>query len=491
MTIASEPSTTLDTADAILRLRSRCRGIRPLSARLEPWQLELLADPRVLVEGIGDGEAPINVIDPGPMGRNGAELARAATRARVDLRILFARKANKCISLVDRADELGYGVDVASLTELEEVVDRGIGGEDIVVTAAIKPEPLLRRCLQLGALVVVDNRDELRRLEQLAASSGEPGRVGIRLAPALGAEVLPTRFGVDGVQLLSLAGEIATSNLLSLEGLHFHLDGYLAEHRAVALAEAIALHDQLLPAHKGLRFIDIGGGIPMSYLAERCEWERFWQHHRRALLGQDRALTFDRHGLGLAASAGEVIGSPSVYPYWQEPVRGEWLDGLLAREARIGGERAPLARLLADRSIELRCEPGRSLLDGCGITVARVHFVKRRADGQTLVGLGMNRTQCRSTSDDFMVDPILLPVGEGGRSAPLSAYLVGAYCIERELITLRELELPEGVAVGDLMVLPNTAGYLMHILESSSHRMPLAPNLVNRYGRLERDQVDG
>ena len=52
------------------------------------------------------------------------------------------------------------------------------------------------------------------------------------------------------------------------------------EHRAVeALRERG--HD---PA-----FIDIGGGIPMSYLDDEAAWERFWSEHREALLGAARA----------------------------------------------------------------------------------------------------------------------------------------------------------------------------------------------------------
>jgi diaminopimelate decarboxylase len=63
-------------------------------------------------------------------------------------------------------------------------------------------------------------------------------------------------------------------------------------------------------------------------------------------------------------------------------------------------------------------------------------------------------------------------------TGPIDGYLVGAYCIERELLTWRRLRFPRGVEVGDLVVFPNTAGYLMHILESASHQIPLARNLV-------------
>ncbi|PQZ85195.1 hypothetical protein CQ016_14190 [Arthrobacter sp. MYb222] len=80
--------------------------------------------------------------------------------------------------------------------------------------------------------------------------------------------------------------------------------------------------------------------------------------------------------------------------------------------------------MLKRRGIQLRCEPGRSLLDGCGMTLAQVAFVKTRSDGLPLVGLHMNRTQCRSTSADFLVDPLLLQTGTPRRErVALSAFL--------------------------------------------------------------------
>ena len=136
-------------------------------------------------------------------------------------------------------------------------------------------------------------------------------------------------------------------------------------------------------------------------------------------------------------------------------------------------------------------EPGRSLLDGCGLTAARVEFRKERADGTWLIGLAMNRTQMRSTSDDFMVDPLLVrPAGAGDPTGAIEAYLVGAYCIERELISWRRFAFPEGVAVGDIIAFPNTAGYLMHILESASHQIPLAKNLVVAGSDVTLDPID-
>jgi diaminopimelate decarboxylase len=263
---------------------------------------------------------------------------------------------------------------------------------------------------------------------------------------------------------------------------HFHLDGYDPGDRVTALGAAMVLVDALRERGHAPGFVDIGGGIPMSYLDSGSQWEHFWSEHRRALRGGREPLTFEGHGLGLVGHRGEIVGRPNVYPYHQAPIRGAWLGEILA--ARVARS-VSVVEALRERGLQLRLEPGRALLDGCGLTAARVAYRKQRSDGTWLIGVEMNRTQCRSTSDDFLVDPLLVRLDkarnrrdEGAATPPIEGYLVGAYCIERELLTWRRLRFPLGVAVGDIVVFPNTAGYLMHILESSSHQIPLARNLI-------------
>ena len=167
----------------------------------------------------------------------------------------------------------------------------------------------------------------------------------------------------------------------------------------------------------------------------------------------------------------------NTYPYWQEPTRDARLTEVLS-----GG----VAEELRERGLRLHLEPGRSLVDGCGLTLAEVAFTKTRSDGVPLVGLAMNRTQCRTTSDDFLIDPYL--VKRTPPSEEIEAFLVGAYCIEDELILRRKIRFPRGVAAGDLVAIPNTAGYFMHMLENASHQIPLAKNVVWPAGRL--DDID-
>lgn len=471
----------MTTHPVIADPRAGCEGAVALRARLEPWMVELCRRPELLSEWMDVHGSPINVLDPAPLARNAAGLQAAAASFELDLGIYFARKANKALALVDAARAHGLGVDLASERELAQVLDRGVPGDALVMTAAVKPVALMELCVASGTTVVVDNADELRRLASIADRAGRTAPVALRLAPVLADDRPLTRFGFALADAVDLAGEGWPASLC-LDGVHFHLDGYVADERVTAIAQALELIGALRSRGHEPAFVDIGGGIPVSYLDSRSEWEHFWSEHRRGLLGEREPLTFDGHGLGLIAHRGELIGRPAVYPFHQSPTGGDWLAGVLGAQMTIDSRRCTVAEALRERDVQPRCEPGRALLDGCGLTAARVAYRKQRRDGTWLIGIEMNRTQCRSTSDDFLADPLLLASAtagdDGDPTGPIDGYLVGAYCVELELLTWRRLAFATGVRVGDVVVFPNTAGYFMHILESASHQIPLARNLV-------------
>ncbi|GAA1379315.1 Y4yA family PLP-dependent enzyme [Luteococcus sanguinis] len=430
-----------------------CTGVRPLTARREPWMDDLLADADRCAALLEEYGSPVNVINPSPLQRNADELTAAAREAGVAFRVFVARKANKALSIVDEANRLGLGIDVGSERELRQVLDRGVHPDDVIVTAAVKPDSLLRLCLERDVPLALDNLDEGDRLLELAAESSLHGDTAPRVALRISIEgsngegnvIAPTRFGEAAALWLGWMPEL---RFLRIEGVHFHLHGYAAADRVAGIRQAVALVDQLRTRGWAPHFVDMGGGIPMSYLDDGSQWDAFW---RDPVTWRGRELQ-------------------QVYPYHQAPVRGGWLARVLAEAADD----------IASRGLELRCEPGRSVLDGCGMTLARVAFRKETSDGLPIVGLEMNRTQCRTTSDDYLVDPVLVrPSSARPASPPMTgAYLVGAYCIEAELLFARPFDFPSGVAVGDVVAIPNTAGYFMHILESASHQIPLARNVV-------------
>ncbi|WP_372721551.1 Y4yA family PLP-dependent enzyme [Novipirellula sp.] len=458
-----------------------CVGVTPLTARREPWMNSLLHDPTLasLLEQHG---SPLNVVTADPMLANVRELNAVAKARSLDFRVFFARKANKCLTFVNAAPLAGSGIDVASLNELEQTLQSGIASNDIICTAAIKNANLVEVCVRNEITLTIDNEDELSLITHTAEKLAKPAFVAIRLSGFIhDGNKLHSRFGVDIEQCESFAKGIAADHV-RVTGLHFHLDGYCAQQRVAAIDQSLAVVPSLRQQGHPIEFLDIGGGFPISYLSSGEQWETFWNEHRRGLLQQRPPLTYRGHGLGLIAVDGKIVGKPNSYPYYQTPTRSAWLAQILDSPVADG----TVADQVRDHDLQLRCEPGRSILDGCGMTIARVEFRKQNAEGDWLIGLSMNRTQCRTSSDDFLVDPIVIPQTDRSESElqnqnqtePMEGFLVGAYCTESELICLRKLRFPAGIRRGDLVAFPNTAGYLMHFLESRSHQFPLAKNLV-------------
>ncbi len=473
-----EPEASANSEPNPHPLRSFCKGTPPLTARLEEWMISLMeSNTDVLRSAVAEYGSPLNVISTGPFRRHVESLNSVARRQNVDFRVFFARKANKCLSFVDAALAAGAGVDVASGPECAQVLQQGEAGRDMVCTAAIKPEGLIRLCIENQVTIVIDNFDELKTVSRLAQSLQRTCPLALRISGfEHDGEKLFSRFGFDIDEFGALCEVLpVVCPELRVVGLHFHLDGYCPRQRVSAIDQCLPLIDQLRTAGHSIEFLDIGGGLPMRYLESKHEWNSFWSAHEEALRGHRTPLTWRNHGLGLQINGEQLTGKRNLYPYYQELVREDWLEAVLASP---GTSSPTIAEAIRQRDVQLRCEPGRSLLDGSGLTVARVEFCKRLPNGDHLFGLAMNRTQCRTGSDDFLIDPILLRDSQAVEETAREGYLVGAYCTESDLILMRRLRFPAGIGRGDLIVLPNTAGYLMHFLESRSHQFELARNLV-------------
>ena len=472
--------------------RNHCEGMLPLDARVEPWMEAVFHDPQ-LFELVDTYDSPLNLVCRTPFVRNVSAFINEAKSVDLDFDVYFARKANKCLTFVDAAKEMNWGIDVASEVELLQVLERKFSTDKIICTAAIKTQRMVKLCVQQGVTIAIDNVDELDLVRRLTVDGDRQAKIAIRLSGFThDDEKLHSRFGIDISDTLQFVSrEIVAERKLRLVGLHFHLDGYSADHRIAALNQCVALVDQLNTRGIEISFIDMGGGIPMNYLENEAQWEQFWSAQKNALLGHREPLTYRNHGLGFQNIGGVIHGERKTYPFCQTTGSARWLAEVL----NASGATSSMADELRQRSIQLRCEPGRSVLDGCGMTVARVEFRKIHPDGYSFIGLSMNRTQCRTSSADFLVDPILIRRSSTTARAngeAVEGYLVGAYCTESELLTLRRLQFANGIERGDLIIFPNTAGYFMHFLESRSHQFPLAANVVVDVDlkSFQRDEID-
>lgn len=450
----------------------------PLTPILHRWIQDIIEQPITLFRAIEQHGSPINIHHLAPLEENIDAYVGVLTKYNITHKIFFARKANKCLELAQAAAHAGQGVDTASYRELQQCVESGIANRQLVLTAAVKNRSLLELALQHDITVVLDNEDELQLAQDVAQEKKRTMEINIRVGGFfVENQRLPTRFGFPIDRAVACVSGLADKypNLV-YTGLHFHLNGYSVSERVAAIEQSVRVIDEL--ANEGIhtKSLDIGGGILMNYLQSEQEWLDFHQALREAVLGKRSALTYQNDALGMVKIDGQLHGEPTVYPYFNKLHKEHLLEAILTTPSSIFN--VPIHQLFTARNLEFRMEPGRSLLDQVGCTVAKVAFRKEDSEGRLLVGLEMNRTQLRSSSADFLLDPIHLPKREDQEAKdPCYAYLVGSYCLEQELILKRKVRLKSFPEIGDLILFPNTAGYMMHFYESEAHLFELAKNV--------------
>ncbi|MFD5744745.1 alanine racemase [Streptomyces massasporeus] len=449
-----------------------------LEPRLEPRLRSLVAAHGTLHSIVDALGSPLHVVVPDQIAEN-LERFRSVYRAHhLSGQVFYAHKANRSSALLRRLAATDAGVDVASLGELQHALGAGFGADRITATGPKNPE-FLWLAARTGVTVGVDGVAELDRLAALVRKHGlAPVRVLLRLSgfEASGVKVLSrrSRFGtpVRELELLLEAVE-RHGDAVDPTGVAFHLDTTSVAEKATALEGCLAALE--LCRSRGLRprAVDVGGGFGISYLAEREQWEAYTSGLTAAVLGRRPPLTWGGHGYGLRNESGTLRGTLGLYPAHRSVAGAAYLDELLAQPAASLGGR-PLAALLLEHLYDLHTEPGRALLDQCGLTLARVLEVRGpEPGGELLVRLAAKADDIALEDHGVLMDPVVVPrSGAGPGEGPVAVHLFGSLCLETDLITRRTVFLPRRPEPGDLLAFANTAGYAMDFHATRAQNQP-------------------
>lgn len=442
------------------------RELPALQARLDPWVVRMMSDKAALDSAVREFGSPLHVHCEEPFVENIRAFADVLAGAGVKGRVFYARKANSFLPFSRAAARAGAGIDVASLHELRDTLRQGIPGRDIILTASAKSTVLLNEAVSAQVCIVLDNWTEVKRLREIAGE--RPAEVMIRLSDfsfQKGAKA--SRFGFP----VSECGEVmAALGSLSLRGFQFHLDGYSSEERVLAIDETLPLFKEARKRGHSPTALDIGGGFPVRYLEVPEQFTSFLREIIAAQKGERTPFTYRNDAFAITTQDGKPH-APRLYPFASPRPKHEFLEDILQAKLQTGRS---VAEAIRDEGIELCVEPGRALLDGAGVTIASVSHDKRLPDGSRYVTLDMNQTQCRAVSLEFCVDPVWIGDAQGTREP---GFLTGDTCMESDLILRRMVMIPVELQDDSLVLLPNTAGYHMHLFQSPGHRGSLPSNL--------------
>lgn len=327
-----------------------------------------------------------------------------------------------------------------------------IPGPTVALTGPQKPDRELRLAITHGVCVHLDSQSELDRYRQLALHSDTRKNFAFRYRPT---SERKSRFGMTGVEILDCADR-AVSWGLNEFGLAFHLNNYDISSRRNAVAECIDLVRHIIDRGGVVSFIDVGGGYPLSYMSEFDPAE-----YRGA-----------EHWLQQKGTLYPYAASPSAVAHASEVLRGEADSGQID--------------FLRRHNIRMVFQPGRALIDQCGISLFRVIGTKpHNTDARiaTLDGMSFSLSEMWFGSD-FAPDPVILKGDRSFRTDNGSNryFLMGRSCLEADVIRSRSILSPVELEAGDVLCFLNTAGYQMDSNESPFHRIPL-PRKVAAYQR--------
>ena len=178
----------------------------------------------------------------------------------------YSFKTNYLVARSRIFQDLGGWAEVVSAREYGLARSLGFAGTSIIINGPHKPDESLKLAISDGAIINVNDQDELDRLSVLSSCAKGTVDIGIRLGmnlPALG----QSRFGfsLENDEALLAIDSIRSMPGFRLAGLHAHLHGDtddpdIYQVAATRVAEFLVQH---LPDRASqLRYLDMGGGFP-------------------------------------------------------------------------------------------------------------------------------------------------------------------------------------------------------------------------------------
>lgn len=351
----------------------------------------------------------------------------------------YASKAFQTLDMIRIVTEEGLGLDVVSGGELYAALKAGCAPSRIMFHGNAKTDEELEAAVRAGAgRIVVDNIEEILRIERIAASHGKRMSILLRVTPGVDSHThrfistgsLDSKFGIPLEASVTplLAEALRKSPHVECRGLHFHVGSQLTDNRSHLAALGIVLDfaSRLRREYDiGLQELNMGGGFGIRYLP-------------------------DDPNPGLAAFVEPMMAMVH-----------EW-----SRREHVP---MPLCAI----------EPGRWIVGEAGLTIYRVVNVKEIPGIRTYVavdgGMGDNIRPALYEAR-YHVVPLYAASGSTARCVTIA----GRYCESGDIL-VRDCMLPDPKP-GDLLALLSTGAYC-HAMASTYNRVPRSAVVMVSEGR--------
>ena len=194
--------------------------------------------------------------------------------------VCYALKANTNAAVLRLLAKNGCGADIVSGGELFRAMRAGIPSEKIVYAGVGKTEEEIRSALKAKILMFnVESEDELREIDRVAGRMRTKAPVALRINPDIDAKTHPYistgmrehKFGIsidDALENYRLASGLKNIKVI---GVQKHIGSQITEISPFvdALKRILVLFDELNRQKFDIKYLDIGGGLGITYADEK------------------------------------------------------------------------------------------------------------------------------------------------------------------------------------------------------------------------------
>jgi diaminopimelate decarboxylase len=232
--------------------------------------------------------------------------------------ICFALKANPNIAILRLFAENGGGADIVSGGELYKALDAGIPPQKIVYAGVGKTGDEIRFALRSKILMFnVESEDELREINRIAGIMRRKAPIALRVNPDIDSETHPYiatglkkhKFGIpiqDAVEHYRIASKMENIKVI---GIHKHIGSQITSVSPFvdALRSILLLMDKLSYEGLNIQYLDVGGGLGISYKNEEPPVPKDLARNLIPLLKGRKLTLIVEPGRSIAGNAGILV----------------------------------------------------------------------------------------------------------------------------------------------------------------------------------------
>jgi diaminopimelate decarboxylase len=234
------------------------------------------------IELVNEHSTPLYVMDQTLIEETIDKMKDAFKSDRFETQIAYAGKAFLTMAMVKIVDEKGLDLDVVSEGELYTAYKAGFPMNRVHMHGNNKTARELEMAIELGIKeIVIDNEDEIAKIENICREKGKKQAVLLRIDPGIEAHThqyiktsgLTSKFGISLFQknLFDIVKRINDSEFLEFKGFHTHIGSQIFQSAffMFALDEIFKYLDRL-KKELGIivETVNMGGGFGVYYTEE-------------------------------------------------------------------------------------------------------------------------------------------------------------------------------------------------------------------------------